>query len=199
MATRVDLVTGDARTTEYNVWSGWMERAATLIDRHQDLWDDDDPFAYNETASVALLAAAGSLAGHVTLAEYCTQKLEPKKDKTKARRRKRHGRGDLWLHTDRRHWAFEFKQRMSVGVSRANGRLLSLTNQARRCAAEVIEKEDGRPVAGVVVSLYWIDDDDVAKRAADEIEEFARNNVAFCWRLSPSKNRRQTYLLFDPL
>lgn len=199
MGTRVELVTGDARTTEYNVWSGWMQKAALLVDRHQNLWGDDDPFAYNETASVALLAAAASLAGHVTLAEYCTQKLEPKKDKAKARRRKRHGRGDLWLHTESRHWAFEFKQRMSVGVSRSNGRLLSLTNEARRCAEEVIEKEDGRPVAGLVVSFYWIDDDDVAKHAAVEIEKFAKNNVAFCWCLSPPDNRRPTYFLFDPL
>lgn len=197
--TQVTLVKGDARTTECKTWSDWLSKAALLLDRHQSVWGDDDPFAYNETASVAFLAAAGALAGHVTLAEYCTEKLSASADTGKVRKRKGHGRGDLWLHTHGRHWAFEFKQRMSVGVSRGNGRLKSLTDAARACAKQVIEENDGVPVAGLIVSLYWIEDDDAALRAAEVIERFAHENVAFCWRLAPPANRRPTYLLFDPV
>jgi hypothetical protein len=198
--TKVRLVKGDKRTIECRVWSDWMSQAALLLDRHQDLWGgDDDPFSYNETASVAFLAAAGALAGHVALADCCTEKLPPAADTSKARKRRRHGRGDLWVHTERRGWAFEFKQRMSVGVSRSTGRLKSQTKAARECARQVIRKVDGEPVAGLIVSLYWVEDDDAARRAADEIERFAHENVAFCWRLAPPAGRRQTYLLFDPV
>lgn len=197
--TQITLVNGDARTTEFRVWSEWMAKAAFLFDRHLSLWDDDDPFSYNETASVAFLASAAALAGHVALAECCTEKLSAAADTAKARKRKRHGRGDLWLYTEKSGWAFEFKQRLSVGVSRGNGRLKSRMAAARKCAEQVIEKVDGQPVAAMIVSLYWIENDDAATRAGEEIERFARENVAFCWRIAPPANRRPTYLLFDPL
>jgi hypothetical protein len=197
--TQVTLLNGDARTAEGRAWSKWMLKAALLVDRHQAILPDDDPFAYNETASAAFLAAAGALAGYGALAEYCTQKLPPAADKEKLCKRKGHGRGDLWLHANGRHWAFDFKQRMSVGVSRGNGRLKSSLQAARDCAGQVIEKNDGRPVAALIVSFYWIADDGASDRAAEVIERYAHENAAFCWRLAPPAGRRPTYLLFDPL
>ena len=160
------------------------------------MWDDDDPFAYNETASVSLLAAAGSLAGHVALAECTTKKLTGSTS-AKAKRRERHGRADLWLHTSEKNWAFEFKQRMNVGVSRANGRLHSHLDAARKCASDVIKGPDGDPVAGLIVSLFFVDDDVKAAKAGNEIEAFAKNEVDFCWRLQPQDGMRPTYFLFD--
>lgn len=196
--TKLKLIKGDARTLEFEVWSDWLKKAGKLVDRHISKWEEDDPFAYNETASVAFLAAAGSVAGHVTLAECSTEKLTvSKKDPEKVKKRRRHGRADLWLHTAKRNWAFEFKQRLSVGASRSNGRLSSWMKQARDCARQVVEEEDGRPVAGLIISLYFIEDDETSKRAAAAIEDFAQENVTFCWRLTPSEGRRSTYLLFD--
>lgn len=194
-------ITGDKDTAEYEIWSEWLHSAALLANRHVRMWDDDDPFAYNETASVSLLAAAGSFAGHVALAECSTVKLKEGASE-KAAERKRHGRADLWLHTTEKNWAFEFKQRMNVGVSRANGRLSSHLNAARKCAHDVIKGPDGDPVAGLIVSLFFVDDETLAKKAASEIESFAKNResgVDFCWRLRPAKGRRPTYFLFDVL
>ncbi|ANY21261.1 hypothetical protein A6F68_02771 [Tsuneonella dongtanensis] len=196
--TKLELVSGRPRTLEIEVWRDWLSHAAKLYDRHIAKWNDDDPFAYNETASVALLAAAGSLAGHVTLAECTTEKLtQSKKDPDKVKQRKRHGRADLWLHTDRRHWAFEFKQRLSVGASRADGRLKYWMTEAQRCARQVIESVDGVPVAGLIVSLYFIENDDTAERAETEIRQFAKEGQFYCWCLRPPDNRRPTFFLFS--
>lgn len=199
--TKVELIKGDTRTLEFKLWSGWLGQAAMLLDRHISKWEDDDPFSYNETASVAFLAAAGALEGHVTLAECTTEKLSTnKRDSTKVTKRKRHGRADLWLHTTKKDWAFEFKQRLNVGVSRANGRLKSQLDKARFCAKAVVEEEDGHPVAGLIVSLYFIESDETAEKASKEIEVFvndADNDVKFCWLLTPPEGRRPTYLLFD--
>ncbi len=196
---KVAFVCGDQRTLEFEVWSDWLRTAAKLVDRHIEMSDDDDdPFAYNETASVAFLAAAGAVAGHMTLAECTTEKLIPDEaDPEKIRKRKRHGRADLWLHTSKRKWAFEFKQRLSVGASRANGRLSSRMKLAENCAKQVIRKDDGEPVAGLIVSLYFVDHDETAARAAAEIERYAIENCTYCWRLTPPEGRRPTYFLFN--
>ena len=198
---RLKFITGNKSTVEYDIWSEWLYSAAVLANRHVRMWGDDDPFAYNETASVSLLAAAGSFAGHVSLAECTTAKLQDGAS-AKAEKRERLGRADLWLHTNEKNWAFEFKQRMSVGVSRADGRLKSHLDAARKCAFDVIKGPDGDPVAALIVSLYFVDDEFMAKEAAAEIERFAKNKeneIDFCWKLRPRKGRRPTYFLFDLL
>lgn len=198
MNSRVEFISGKTNTLEYTIWQDWLKKTAKLVDRHIAKWKKDDPFAYNETASVALLAAAGSMAGHVTLAECTTEKLtQSEKDPDKVKQRKRHGRADLWLHTDRRHWAFEFKQRLSVGASRANGRLQYYMTEAQRCARQVVEREDGVPVAGLIVSLYFIEDDLVAERAESELMKFAIDGSYYCWCIRPPNQRRATYFLFS--
>lgn len=197
--TKAKLIVGDQRTIEFDVWSKVFAKAAKLVDRHISFWPGDDPFAYNETASVALLAAAGAMAGHMTLAECTTEKFATDEaDPSKLTKRRRHGRADLWLHTARKHWAFEFKQRLSVGVSRSNGRLNSWMMQAEKCAREVIQKSDGSAVAGLIVSLYFIDEDDLAEKASLEIEKFAHSHAAYCWELSPPHGR-STYFLLNPI
>ena len=194
----LEFISGDKRTLEGRIWHDWLKEAAKLLDRHVAKWEEDDPFAYNETASVALLAAAGSMAGHVTLAECSTEKLtQSEKDPDKVKKRKRHGRADLWLHTHRRHWAFEFKQRLSVGASRSNGRLQYHMTEAQRCARQVVESEDGVPVAGLIVSLYFIENDEVAERAEGELIKFARDGTYFCWCIRPPDERRATYFIFS--
>lgn len=196
--TKVKLIKGDKRTLEYEVWSKWIKAAAKLFDRHISAWPEDDPLAYNETASVAFLAAAGSVAGYVTLAECKTDKLDSTEaDPAKITMRKRQGRADLWLHSAKRHWAFEFKQRLGIGVSRANGRLGSWMKLAEKCALDVNESEDGKPIAGLILPLYFIEDDQRYERASTEISRFASEKVDYCWRLTPPDSRRPTYILFN--
>ncbi len=205
--TRVNFISGDKTTAEFKIWSKWLRKAGVLFDRYIDCVDEDDPFAYNETASVAFLASAAALAGHIALAEYSVTKIEAAKaDRRKLRDRERHGRGDLWLHAEGQYWAFEFKQRNSVGVSRADGRLGSLFGKAVDCARQVNRKQEGTPVAGLVVSLFFIkgakdktEPDGVADAAAAEIERFGRSAELYCWKIEPPDRRRPTYLLFKVL
>lgn len=200
---KLEFVNGDKKKAEYTIWSSWLAKAAKLVDRHISCVNDDDPFAYNETASVALLASAAALAGHVALAEYSVTKIDSEKASSgKLKKRERNGRGDLWLHAKGRDWAFEFKQRNSVGVSRANGRLKSHFDAAEKCAKK-INGEEGTPVAGLIVSLFFIEDvededdkDRVAKDAASEIERFAKEQDLLCWKITPPEGRRPTYFLF---
>lgn len=201
---KLEFINGDKSGDEYPEWSNWLAKAAKLVDRHISCVDDDDPFAYNETASVALLASAAALAGHVALAEYSVTKIDAEKASSgKLKKRKRNGRGDLWLHAGGQDWAFEFKQRNSVGVSRANGRLQSLLNDAERCAKQIYQKKEGTPVAGLIVSLYFIEDvkpknakDRLAEAAAFEIERFAKEQDLLCWKITPPEGRRPTYFMF---
>lgn len=195
--TKVKLIKGDQRTLEHEVWSKWIDTVAKLFDRHISAWPEDDPLAYNETASVAFLAAAGSVAGYVTLAECKTDKLDSTEaDSAKLERRKRQGRADLWLHSTKRYWAFEFKQRLGVGVSRANGRLASWMKLAEKCALDIDDEEDGKPVAGLILPLYFIEDDEKSDRASEEIKAFASKEADYCWLISPPHQRRPTYILF---
>ena len=194
--TKVSFVSGKTNTIEFEMWSAWLRQAGRLVDRYIGYVDEDDPFAYNETASVALLASAASLAGYSALAEYVTKKLDvDKADPAKVAKRNRNGRGDLWLQTDKRNWAFEFKQRMNVGHSRADGRLASGLADAEKCASKTL-RNDGNPVAAFIVSMFFIEDDDVAEKASEEVRNFAIDRKVYCWELIPPEGRRPTFLIF---
>jgi hypothetical protein len=78
------LLKGKTNTLEFAVWSKWLNAAASLTGRYVGQLEDDDPFAYNETASVSVLAAAAACAGFVGLAEFSTAKA------------KQVGRGHAW-------------------------------------------------------------------------------------------------------
>ena len=69
---------GNRAKTEFRTWSKWLDAAALLADRFSRQVGDDDPFAYNETASVSVLAAAAACAGFVGLAEFSTDKAAAK-------------------------------------------------------------------------------------------------------------------------
>ena len=100
----VDLK-GDQRTSAYRGWKPWLGAAAALVKRYNDELDDD-PFAYNETASVSLLASAAAQVGYLGLAEFGV---------TKGHRTDRRlavdGRCDFWMAGQTTNWGFEFKQR----------------------------------------------------------------------------------------
>ena len=117
------LLKADKRTREARIWDHWMSCGAAYAERYFAEASEDDPFAYNETASVSHLAAAAALAGYLGMAEWSTDK-KSRLD----RRRKGYGRSDLWLCAEGSTWCFEFKQvrggsagpkRLSNGMERA--------------------------------------------------------------------------------
>lgn len=103
----VHLLTGDSRTREVKHWEIWISRVPAIRRKFLRWVEDFDPFHWNETASVAVLANAAAQAGYLAHTEYVLSKRQP----TRGRPFKR-GRCDLWIaDVDRGiSWAFEAKQ-----------------------------------------------------------------------------------------
>ncbi len=132
---------------EATVWSRWLA-AGEQIATDFRAWEDD-PFAYNETASVGVLAAAAVKAGLLALPEYVAKKAD------KLDRRKRvNGRCDLWIASNRLCWAFEFKN-MILGAPPRGQTLEDRLEAAVTCASEVTATEADARVGCLIVSTFW--------------------------------------------
>jgi hypothetical protein len=188
MAPKLDLLVGDKRTTEFLAWDPWLSAAARLVGRFDDELDDD-PLAYNETASVSLLASAATQVGYLGLAEFSVTKGS-KADRRKSAK----GRCDLWIASDTRTWGFEFKQRAPQKITDAIW--LKAMDEAKACARCLRQSEADERVAGLIVSLYWHEQDDLA-RARSAMRELAAC-CHYAWEL---KGRGQvasdTFFFFD--
>ncbi|MER0239673.1 hypothetical protein [Fulvimarina sp. MAC8] len=197
------LETGDRRRREWHVWDNWMNHAAQLCGRFygevetDDPYMFDDPFAYNETASVSLLASAAACAGYLGLAEFTTQK------RSRGDRRKiSHGRCDLWL-CEEASWAFEFKQirGSSVGAKRIEGAM----EDAVRCARQIHSNDADAAVAGLILSLaFW--EGEERERIRSRIEDFTLEGACsdrYAWQISGPRTvdeniqKCETFLIFD--
>lgn len=166
---------GRRSTAESRYWSPWIESAADLWMRWRDEYDDD-PFAYNETASVSCLAAAAARVGYLSLADYVVTK-----GRDHDRRWAVNGRCDFWLGAGRWEWAFEFKQRHAAATG-AHG-LARGFEQAIGCA-RCLRTYQGQRTAGLIVSLAMLEpsgeDRTIAKlqRLAPEADQV--------WRIGPA-------------
>lgn len=187
---RARCLRADARKLERREWQTWLAEAAKLAVRFdQELWGDD-PFSYNETASVSLLCAAAAKAGHLSLAEFSTTKKAAHNWRKRAP-----GRADFWmLGTAGRSWAFEFKQltRGAVTIKRLQKKMV----ESRKSAACVREAEADVAVAGLIVPLFYIDPSHLPA-AHERLERFAQECDA-AWRLEGAADGRpEVYLFFD--
>jgi hypothetical protein len=131
---------------EAALWARWLNEAEEISAQFRT-WEDD-PFGYNETASVGILAAAAFRAGLVALPEYVARKAS-KED----RRKRVDGRCDLWLATARSDWAFEFKS-MAIGVPPRAATLNARLQEAVDCAKHVTATEAAKRVGCLIVSTY---------------------------------------------
>jgi hypothetical protein len=182
---------GRRNTLEYKTWSKWLDAADALTKRYCRAMEDDDPFAYNETASVSILTAAAACTGYIGLADFSTKKA--------SRENRAHGpgRSDFWMQAEGRSWAFEFKQWMPVTAP--HKRLVSYMAAAEGCAKKIVKGPSDGVIAGLIVPLYWIDkgkrntSENVLQRARTNLEAFA-GECDFAWTLGGS---RETWLLFN--
>jgi hypothetical protein len=112
MPSEMTWLAGDKRTLESRLWTDWFSAIPQLRDQFSQIRENDDPFLYNETASVGMLASAASRSGLLALAEYVAIKRG-----TGRGRPLRNGRCDLWVQdpTSHRAWSFEFKQCYATG------------------------------------------------------------------------------------
>ena len=184
---------GRRNTLEYKAWTKWLTAADRLTKGYCAAIEEDDPFAYNETASVSILAAAAACAGYVGLADFSTLKA--------SRENRAHGpgRSDFWMKAEGREWAFEFKQWMPVTAP--GKRLRSHMAAAEGCARKIVKGSADGAVAGLIVPLYWIEKGkrgtrgDVLKRARANLTEFAEE-CDFAWTVGGADGAPETWLLF---
>ena len=182
-----EYLRGRRNTLEFQVWSKWLDAASLIADRHMQQVDDDDPFAYNETASVSILTAAAALAGYVGLAEFSTRKINAA-DKSEG-----WGRSDFWMLAQSRSWAFEFKQVSSSAPPLK--RLRSSMKKAEFCASQTARASADVAVAGLIASTYYIDSKPKLKQAHANLMGFA-DECDYAWRILGQVDQ-QTYIYFN--
>lgn len=183
-ATRIK---GHAGSVEVRVWQQWFDETARLIERF-DAEDDDDPFAYNETASVSLLCSAAARIGCLALAEFAAQKRGAKDGRTRS-----NGRADFWMRDRARDWSFEFKQ-ITYG-SITLGRLRTKMAEADACAGKLMRYGPEHLISGLIVPLYYHETDKRGK-AREKLEAF-KDECAFAWHLAAPDDGPETFLFFN--
>lgn len=113
-------------TARHQKWLEWISGASSLRNRFLDE-EGYDPFDFNETASVSLLASAAVHIGGLALAESISTKR-----KQEDYRKKGHGRDDLYILLGDQGWTFEFKQIFRPITSQLKGQF----DAACRCARQ---------------------------------------------------------------
>jgi len=136
-----------------SVLKGWWQ---ALEKYSSDPEIDEAPWAFNERASISMLAAGCWLAGGVALEEYSTDKNHPDR-RVKAGRT---GRGDLFLRVGSKEFACEAKPHdLPLPMP---GKSLSVESFASLKAdylksvgdASLVYSDDGKPTALLFVSVY---------------------------------------------
>jgi hypothetical protein len=184
IATRIR---GNAGSLEARVWQQWLDEAAQLVSRF-DVEDNDDPFAYNETASVSLLCSAAARIGCLPLAEFTVRKKGVKDS-----RRRSNGRADFWMRETGRDWAFEFKQ-ITYG-SITLGRIRKTMRAADECAKKLLRYGPEHMISGLVVPLYYTD---AREKAREKLETF-KDECSFAWHLLSTDDGPETFLFFNQI
>jgi hypothetical protein len=184
----VERIYGSSRRVEANAWQKWLEEAAKLIERF-DCDETDDPFAYNETASVSLLASAAARIDALALAEFSVTK----RGRLDGRRRS-NGRADFWMRMPKgRAWSFEFKQITYETITIDN--LHMQMNEANTCASKLISYGPDYRVAGMIVPLYYVDQ---AERGRSRERLYAfKSECDFVWHLHAPDDGPETFFFFN--
>lgn len=161
---------GDGRHGHGHVWRRWMRRTALFQKRWKREEPADDPLAYNETASVSVLASTAFATGLLGLAEY----VATKRGRVDLRTRVNNCRADLWVSDPGGDsWAFEFKQCSPTRRGRAASHLTDSFREAASDAQCIVPSEANLRVAGVVASSWWIED----PSARQEVEDLFYNHM----------------------
>jgi hypothetical protein len=151
-------------TARHQKWLEWISGASSLRNRFLDE-EGYDPFDFNETASVSLLASAAVHIGGLALAESISTKR-----KQEDYRKKGHGRDDLYILLGDQGWTFEFKQIFRPITSQLKGQF----DAACRCARQTDTLDGERGVAGLIVfTADWYVEH-------GRLEKYAQNVIDFC-------------------
>jgi hypothetical protein len=159
-----------------------------LLERF-DYEEGDDPFAYNETASVSLLVAAATRIDALSLAEFSFTKKGIKDGRTRS-----NGRADFWMRMPKgRAWSFEFKQITSGAITAK--RIRDQMKAANTCASKLLRYGTEHVAAGLIVPLYYVDREQ--RGVARECLDAFKTQCDFAWRLHAPNDGPETFLFFN--
>lgn len=164
----------DKRQKLFKPWDSWFKRVAKLHARFLKTAYDDDPFHYNETATVSLFASAACQGKMIALAEFVCFKKR-KSDK----REIGNGRSDLWVMCEESElsWSFEFKvhwyrSKISEDVIRA-----AVDNAYKDALVVYPDDSYGRFGVTAFSPSWWCEGDDYEVSSLnDAIVEYINNS-----------------------
>lgn len=186
-------IKGKLSTKEGKAWEKWMAGVDSIHRRYAKAHDgDDNPFAYNEAASVSILTAGAAMAGFVALADYCVGKKSSDTGKDK------NGRCDLYLMANEHTWSFEFKQLSPYSAPTKKGRLESSLKSALKDVGELTGEDHECAFAGLIIPLGKLEDSAALARARENIVNFCNedNRIRFAYQFSKRKKDLETFILF---
>lgn len=175
---------GNETHREYRYFQSWLDHAALLAERFYRECDDD-PFAYNETASVSLLCSAAMASGQLALAEFTQEKRGIGRGRRYVR-----GRWDMWMGTDRFHCGLEFKQ---IKTRFTADRLEQVMAAAVRCAAAIEKTHTDRRLGCLIATPRG--EGAMHRRALANLEAFAQE-CDYAWRIDAGDGHCRTFLFF---
>lgn len=177
---------GAKNTDEIRLWPKWLRAASRLASDWCVL--KDDPFAYNEAATVSLLTAAAVKVEMLALAEFVVTK------RAKLDRRKNvRGRCDLWICSKEVSWAFECKQKFYDGAAHKADTIVGWLDHAHNDAKHVAHRESDKRFGLLIISTYFVDE--IEPEFIEAILD-ASKHADFAWALTPdSESAGITYLL----
>ncbi|WP_298325428.1 hypothetical protein [Asticcacaulis sp.] len=161
-----------------------MNSAAELAHEFSKL--EDDPFRYNETATVSLLIAAAARVELLALAEFVSTKRVQKLPSN--------GRCDLWICGRQLSWAFEVKQIKYRGGVHRPATILKWVEKACQAARELTHHEADKRFGLLVISLH--DAEQIEAAFIKNLESIV-SKVDYAWQIaSGSDFTGDTFLLF---
>ncbi len=175
---------GNETRREYRCFQPWLDHAALLAERFYRECDDD-PFAYNETASVSLLCSAAIASGQLALAEFAQEKRGLGRGRPYVG-----GRWDMWMGSDRFQWGLEFKQ---IKTRFMPDRLEQGLAAAWSCARAIERTHADQRLGCLIASPRG--EGAVYHRALANLEAFAEG-CDYAWRIDAGDGHCRTFLFF---
>lgn len=182
---------GHKGTRRHKTLLKWIDEAATLRKRFHSEVDGDDPFGYNETATVSLLTGAAFAAGGLALAEYVSTKRRRGKLNENA-----NGRDDLYVSLNDLDWIFEFKQIFRPIPSV----LIEAFSNARSCAQQVRTADGSRGTAVLIVKIWDEYTEEIQQKYRKNVAEFLLKNadmIDAAFSISNADGEADVFILFS--
>ncbi|MGI3164408.1 hypothetical protein [Pseudooceanicola sp. 200-1SW] len=193
----ITRIFGDGRLREVRAWQEWLQKIQILRKRYEYWGNGYDLFANNETANVASLGNAATLAGHMALTEYAAVKHRHTRG-----RAHHNGRYDLWMSNadDSYCWGLEAKSlwdEQTLNQSDFDKRMQAANKDTK---AHMKGEADCR-VGLFILTIQYRDDTDFRKesiRAHDALVMNSSAQVDLAYRLEGPLADLWLYFALNP-